>query len=333
MSIEVLRQGIADSIQDGGRYGHQQAGINPNGAMDFIAMQAANILVGNDLNEAVLEMHFPASVFLFKKDALIALTGADFAATVNDAAIPINTPIIVEKNAILKCTKPLNGARCYLAVRYGFVVQEFLNSKSTNITAAFGGLNGTYLKKGDILSFNQSIDYSNALKQSKEKILPWKIRLEKLYTTNNQIRIIIGNEYSFLNEVSTKKFHSSAYTITLQSNRMAYRMKGEALHLQENIPMISSAVTKGTIQLLPDGQLVVLMADHQTTGGYPRIGHVISADIPKLAQLKPNEQINFVKVDQQKAVDVFLHQHNNLIEMKDASDLQLNHWLANFNIK
>jgi len=332
MSIIVVKQGIADSVQDLGRYGFQHQGINPTGVMDPIAAQAANILVGNDLNEAVIEFHFPSSVLLFKEEALAALAGADFGAKANDVPIPVNTPFIIEKDCVLQCTQLVEGARCYLAISHGFALSEWLKSKSTNITAGVGGNGGSYLKKGDTLYFNEKGNYGSALKHKDERTLPWKIYLKDLYTTNDHIRITLGHEYHELTDTAKSLFHSSSFVITPQSDRMAYRMKGYALHLQKDISMISSAVTKGTIQLLPDGQLIVLMADHQTTGGYPRLGHVISADIPKLAQLQPNEQIKFDVVDQEEAVDALLYQQKFLNEIKDGSDLQLNNWLANFNL-
>jgi antagonist of KipI len=333
MSIIVIKQGMADSIQDLGRYGFQHQGINPNGAMDPVAAQAANILVGNNLNEAVVELHFPSSVLLFKEEALAALAGADFGAKVNDVPVPVNTPFIIEKDCVLQCTQLLEGARCYLAIRHGFALPEWLKSKSTNIMAGAGGNGGNYLKKGDTLYFNEKNNYAIALKHKNERTLPWKMYLKELYTTNDQIRITPGHEYHELTEIAKNLFHSSAFVITPQSNRMAYRMKGYTLHLQKDISMLSSAVTKGTIQLLPDGQLIILMADHQTTGGYPRVGHVISADIPKLAQLQPNEAIRFEMIEQEEAVDALLHQQKFLNEIKEGSNLQLNNWLANFNLK
>src|SRR5689334_12188357 len=142
MSLTIIKAGIQDTIQDLGRYGHQHLGINPSGAMDKYAMQLANMLVGNDPAEAVLEMHFPASVFLFKKDAMIAITGADFSPSINGEPIPSGHAIIVNKNDVLQFHKPVNGSRAYLAVKGGYAIAPWLNSRSTHLKAAAGGFFG-----------------------------------------------------------------------------------------------------------------------------------------------------------------------------------------------
>lgn len=334
MSIVVVKAGIADSIQDLGRYGYQHQGINPTGVMDAVAARLANILVGNNFSEAVIELHFPCSSFLFTQDALCAITGANFTALINEQEIENNKPFIARKGDVLKFVKLISGARCYLAIRNGLAIAKWLNSNSTNTMAGFGGNNyGKFFQKNDEIQFNTTAAYSKALKTDNDRMLSWKIYEKKLYTTNNNIRIIAGNEYNELISESKKIFEKTSFIITPQSNRMAYRMNGTELHLHKNRSLISSAVTKGTIQLLPNGQMIVLMADHQTTGGYPRIGHVISADIATLAQCKPNEKIQFNIITQEAAERELLYQNQLLTEMKEANNLQLNNWLITFNIQ
>src|SRR5688572_4286001 len=151
MSLRIIKAGIHDTIQDQGRYGYQQFGINPNGAMDRYSMSVANILVGNDPSEAVIELHFPSSVFLFTRACLLAISGADFSPSINGDPVNINQPIVVAKNDILHFQKPVRGARCYLAIDEGFELDKWLNSYSTNTKAKAGGFHGRTLQKDDEL--------------------------------------------------------------------------------------------------------------------------------------------------------------------------------------
>ena len=323
MSIRIVKHGMADSFQDLGRYGSQHLGINPTGVMDTVAAQTANLLVGNNLNDAVIEFHFPASVILFKQQSLIAICGADFNAMINDIAIPINTPIIIEKNCVLQFKKPIIGSRIYLAVHGGFNLPLWLNSYSTNSKAVAGGFKGRCLKKHDEINFRSTKNYTAALKQKDCEILSWQASAKDFYTDKNIIRVIEGSEYDWLNDDAKKLLRSSSFIISNQRDRMGYRMKSEILSLQNNQQLISTAATKGTIQLLPDGQIIILMADHQTTGGYPKIAHVISADISKLAQLNPNEKIQFKIIQQQEAEDILFDQYQKLIQLQNACNFHL----------
>jgi len=327
VSIRVIKQGIADSIQDTGRYGYQQLGINPGGAMDTIAAQTANLLVGNHFSDAVIELHFPASSFLFNKQTLIALSGADFSASINDVSIPINTPVIIQKNNTLQFKQNKIGARCYMAVQDGFVIDKWLNSYSTNIKAKAGGFEGRYLLKQDEIDFRFTENYSNILHEKDCVLLPWHIDTKDLYSSGNSIRILSGKEFQLLDDVSKNNLQSTFFSISSQSDRMGYRMKGEALRLENYQELISTGVTKGTVQLLPDGQLIILMADHQTTGGYARAAHVISADIPKLAQMNANEKIQFRLIELNEAEHLLYQQQQHLLQLQNALNFRLKAYL------
>jgi antagonist of KipI len=327
LSIHVIKAGIADSIQDMGRYGYQHLGINPNGVMDTIAAQAANLLVGNNLDDAVLELHFPASVFLFKQQALISICGADFGAMINDIEVPVNTPLIIEKNCVLQFKKPIHSARAYLAVREGFNIQPWLKSFSTNTKVNAGGFKGRNLAKHDELHLCSSEQYHNALQKKDCEILSWQASLKKLYNTDNSIRITAGAAFNRLTDDAKKRLCSEAFSISHQSDRMGYRMHGEILTVHNNDPLISSGVTRGTVQLLPDGQLIILMADHQTTGGYPNIAHVISTDVSKLAQMKPSQQIQFNIIESAQAEDLLCEQQHQLVQLQNACIFRLRNFM------
>jgi len=330
MGVRVIKAGILDTVQDAGRYGYQHLGINPCGAMDEVAMSVANMLAGNNRNEAVIELHYPASSFLFGEDCVIALSGADFCATINDELAPINTSLLVSKHSTLQFTHFKNGERCYLAVHGGWDVEEWLNSCSTHLKAAVGGYNGRSLKKDDMLIVHSLRSFFPKLGAQSFVATDIRANVSELYNSNNSIRCIRGSEYCMLSNDAKKKFETLPFKISVHSDRMGYGLSGENLSFDDE-RLLSSAVTKGTVQLLPSGQMIILMADHQTTGGYPKIAHVISADTPTLAQKKPNEAIHFQFVTVKEAEDLYMRQQQYFQQLEDEISLQLKQFFNNGN--
>jgi antagonist of KipI len=322
MSLRICKAGLLDTIQDKGRYGYQHLGINPGGAMDLTAMKIANALVGNEPGEPVIEMHFPAAEILFEEAALIALTGADFTATINGEAAHVLQPAYVQKGSLLRFNKNISGARSYLAVRGGYVADSWLHSCSTHLKVKAGGFDGRALQKNDRVLLKQNTGYTFDTGDKSFKTFPWRANVTDLYS-KNVFHFIPGAEYDGLSETSKQKFEEGSFAINHQSDRMGYRLQGGPLQLQTPSELISTAVTRGTIQLLPDGQLIVLMADHQTTGGYPRVGHVISADISSLAQIRAGENISFRKIDIHSAENRLLQQERNLQQLQNACNFRL----------
>lgn len=327
--LEILKPGIADSFQDLGRYGFQHLGINPNGAMDKIAAQTANFLVGNTNDEAVLECHFPASSIFFNHSTVIALSGADFTAAIDEYEIPLNTPVLIQKGATLNFKKWKNGARTYLAVKNGFAIPKWLNSYSTHTIAKAGGFRGRNLKSGDQLKLKNENLKSNSEKINESNLnpkfflFPWHVEIDNLYDFDT-IEIIMGNDFDELTEESKINFLSNEFLISSRSNKMGYRLEGETLKFKnENTSILSSAVTRGTMQLLPNGQIIILMSDHQTTGGYPKIGNVTSAAFSSLAQLPPNKKIRFKIISIGAAEEKMSRQHQYLQKIKIACQLKL----------
>jgi antagonist of KipI len=325
--IKVLSAGILDTIQDHGRYGYASIGINPGGAMDSVATTVANFLCGNDLNEAVIEMHFPAPSLLFEQACLIAFSGADFGPHINDQPVPVNTPIVVPSNATLQFKKQKQGARTYLAVMGGFKINKWLNSYSTNLKANAGGLNGRQLQKGDELEIAQQIVH----RTSEIVHLPWHSDVKQLYS-HDKLHVTDGRELSWLSACDATILSNNSFTVTSQSDRMGYRLTGVAFENSVHDELVSSAVTKGTIQLLPTGQLIILTADHQTTGGYPRLAHIITADLPSLGQMNAGTHIHFERISFEEAEERLLAQHTHLLQLQNACNFRLNEWLAKNNI-
>lgn len=325
MAISIVKPGLLDTIQDMGRFGYGNWGINPGGVMDTYASRVANMLVGNEITEAVIEIHFPGAQILFEQNALISLTGADFTPTLNDEPLPLWRPIVVRKNTVLHFPRLQHGARCYLAVHGGINVDKWLGSYSTNLKAEAGGYFGRKLEKGDEISFHESsIYFPGLLKEGKDyQVLRWKAANGKAYNYPNEIFFIRGNEWDWLNESSRSDMLENNFIIHPYSDRMGYRLKGVELKRDIQQELVSSGVNFGTLQLLPDGQLILLMADHQTAGGYPRIGHVITAHLPKLAQLRPSDCIHFSMVDVCMAEELLfaMQQELNILQRSCAGQL------------
>jgi antagonist of KipI len=327
MSLKIIKAGLLDTVQDLGRYGHQHLGINPAGAMDKYAMQVTNLLIGNKPGEAVIEMHFPAAVFMFTRPALIAIGGADFSASINGEPVPNYHPVIVDKNDVLQFHKPITGARSYLAVAGGLSITKWMNSYSTLLKAKTGGYHGRSLRKDDELLFRQPGSFPN--KHEDFMVLPWRADVNYLPAQQegkddcNEMQVVPGNEWDRLTTESKENFTMTSFVITQQSDRMGYRLNNIPLHSLTNEEIISSAVSFGTIQLLPDGRLIVLMADHQTTGGYPRVAHIISAHHSRMAQVKAGDKIHFRLTDQLTAEKLLVKQLQHLLQLQNACTFRL----------
>jgi antagonist of KipI len=279
--MKLIKRGLLDTWQGLPIYGLQHEGIPPGGAMDTFSLQIANALVGNDLYDKVLEMHFPAGVYQFETSTLLAICGADFTACVDNVEVPMNQPIKVPPGAILSCKKPVSGQRVYVATRP--------------------------LQDEQV---------------SRVKILPWSMNPENVFT-EEPIRILCGREWDQIKACSQQCFLSRPFGISPTSNRMGYQLMQEPLKTLASQNLLSSAVTAGTIQLLPSGQLVVLMAGHQTTGGYPRLAHVISADLPRLAQKGPGDNLRFTLTDSMTAEYEWILMQNYLQQVRNVCALKL----------
>lgn len=322
MSLKIIRAGILDTVQDMGRYGHQHLGINTGGVMDRFSASLANALLGKEANAPVIELHFPAAQILFQKPCVICLAGADFTPLINNAPILLHQPVMANENTVLKFMQLKSGARCYLATLNELQLEPWLNSYSTNLKAGAGGYKGRRLLDDDELIF----DVIHLPKtQNSFKYLPWRYNNDVVKT--NEVAFIPGNEWNWLTTKSQTSFLNNGFTITPASDRMGYRLQGEALEQTITEQLVSSAVSFGTIQLLPNGQTIVLMAGHQTTGGYPRLGHVISAHLPRLAQMKAGEQLKFAMTNVEAAEEKLMAQQQHLLRLQNTCNVKMKNWL------
>jgi antagonist of KipI len=309
MAIRIEKAGMLDTVQDLGRTGFRSLGINPGGAMDRSAMRVANLLVGNSDRAAVIETHFPAPRFLFEETVAFSVTGADLAAELNGSEIRTWSSYRAAEGDVLRFQARRRGSRSYIAVRGGFEADRWLGSESTNLFAKAGGYRGRPLKSGDSLSINKTEGSDHWLPAAGPGIIPG-------YSSAPSLRVTAAPESDLLSAQSVNRFFTSDFSIGRGSNRMGYRLEGPPLGLVDDIELVSSPVNFGTVQLLPDGNPVILMADAQTTGGYPRIASVIAADLPLAAQLGAGDAVRFKEVSATEAEAAALRFERDLCFLK-----------------
>lgn len=318
MSILFQTNSVLTTVQDLGRNGFRRFGVNPTGAMDKQAAILCNLLLGNSENTGVLEMHFPAPAILFEENALIAIGGADFAAEIDNQKIENWRTVFVEKNSTLRFTARKTGARAYLAIKNGFQIEPWLGSQSTNLTARAGGFAGRALRANDRLFFAAQTPIVKP--RFNRRIAP---DLIGFYSDFPTVRVVVNRDFDGLTVESYRLFQTASFTVGADSNRMGFRLRGEPLELdnaaERSTERLSAAVNFGTIQLLPDKQLIVLMADHQTTGGYPRLGDVAAVDLPIFAQLSGGDRVYFQIISLAAAEELYLERETKLNRLRTAS--------------
>lgn len=315
MSATILKPGLMTTIQDLGRIGWQAFGVPVGGAMDQKAAKLVNILLENDENAAILEMTLIGASLSFHHSTVIAVYGADMSPTLNGQPLRHGQLIQVRKGDIITFGHAKKGMRCYLGVRGGFSVPDVLRSKSTNMKAAFGGLNGRKLESGDVLPFTP---FLGAPKHGWGLSTEWGLYLQN----NTSIRFVKGKQYDWFTDQSKKNFTKQTFTIKPESDRMGYRLSGTSIELQEETEMITEGTAFGSIQIPPDGQPIILMADRQPTGGYPKIGDVISIDLPKLSQMRPGDTFLFEEISIKEAQALLFKEKKKLNILKIACHLK-----------
>lgn len=316
MGINVLKGGMLTTVQDLGRKGYRKDGIIVSGAMDTLALEIGNLLLGNDKNEAGLECTLIGPKLLFKTAQLVAITGGDLSPEVDGQSVNMWRPIIIREGATLSFRAAVKGCRTYLTVFGGFDLPEILGSYSTYLKAGFGGFKGRVLKAEDELLFKKIYTPTG-------DAFKWSADL-RLYPDLNclDIRVMKGPEFELFNNQSKSSLFTEQFLISKASDRMGYRLEGPALQLIKPKEMLSTAVTFGTVQVTPDGGAILLMADHQTTGGYPRIIQVITTDLAKLAQMQSGQQIRFKLVTIEEAQKALLDRERQLKQLRHTLTLK-----------
>lgn len=305
--IQVQEPGLFTTVQDLGREGFGPLGVSASGAADAISLRLGNRLVGNAEGAAGLEMTLVGGTFLFPEGAVLALTGSEFGATLDGKPVEWWTALEAKPGQTLRLGPTRSGARCYLCFRGGIEVRPFLGSASTHILSGLGGHEGRALRKGDELKIGAASGSTRKRRLSARGLKEMKSR--------KVLRVTAGPQSEWFAQSSQKIFYASAYRVAEESNRMGIRLEGAAIRaasggawLEETgrnaCPtgeMISEGVALGAIQVPEGGQPIILFVEQQTTGGYPKIANVISADLHSLGQLRPRDEIRFERVEWETA--------------------------------
>ena len=282
--LHFLKSGLQTTIQDLGRQGVQDLGIPINGAMDKASAQLANQLVGNDANSPVLEITLLGPKIQFEGPCQIAITGADLSAEINGNTIPLFRTINIEHGDVLSFGKPLIGCRAYLAINGKWDIQSWLGSFSASATNTAQTTPDSIIVKDQILEI---------IRGKEQPIIAISESERTSLSIEAPIKVYSGPEFDAFSDIEKQSFFGDSFTIGQDSNRMGYRLKEALSGYSKKEEVISSGVIPGTIQITNSGQPIVLMADAQTTGGYPRIANVSSNDLDRLAQFKPGDKVKF----------------------------------------
>ncbi|MCD6503099.1 MAG: biotin-dependent carboxyltransferase family protein [Euryarchaeota archaeon] len=298
--IEILDPGLFSTIQDLGRKGYQKYGVPVSGVMDFISARLVNMLVGNDENSALIEFYMKGPKLKFHSNAYFAIAG-DVRAKLNGRDIHPWKRYKASSGDVLEIGTISSGSYGYIAFSGGINTEPILGSRSTYLRANIGDK----LKSGDRIPLGSHYNLPR-LDYIPRSLVP-------KYSNSVEARIILGPDDDHFTENGIKTFFSSEYTVTPESDRMGYRLKGPKIeHSKRGPDIITDVVPLGTVQVPGNGQPIIMLADRQTTGGYARIGVVITADIPKVAQLRPGGKIRFKEVTIEKAYEELMKIENRL---------------------
>ena len=299
MSITVLKPGLQTTVQDLGRNGYAHYGISSSGAADAISLRIGNLLVGNPEEFAGLEMTILGGTFQFESDAYIAVSGSQFDALLDGKAFEHQKGIYVRKGQKLAIGQTTAGARCYLCVRGGIEVENYLSAKTTHVLTGMGGHYGRALKKGDTLQLGD-LEYV-------EKPILFNQLLEINYS---KIRINKGLQSKWFNNETWSQFTSEPFTVSDVSSRMGIRLEGNSIKSSKGNEILTEGIPLGAIQVPGSGGPIISFVEHQTTGGYPKIANVISSDLCKVGQLKPGDKFSFQLVSIEEGESLRLEQES-----------------------
>lgn len=313
--ITVVKPGLQTTVQDLGRYGFQRFGVLVNGAMDTYSHRLVNLLVGNEESAPTLEATIIGPHLRFEIDTIIAIGGADLTPAIDGTPIPLWRPHQIRRGQSLTFGAAKNGCRAYIAVAGGWVVPSVMNSAATYLRGKLGGFLGRSLQKGDQLQYGSADNICACTINTN-----WRISDELLPRFHNHavIQVMRGQHFDLFSKNSQQLLFADAFEVTASSDRMGYRLKGPQLKWTQESEMLSEAVAFGTIQVPADGHPIILLADRQTTGGYPKIAQIASVDFSKIAQANPGDKITFKEICHNEAQLQFLQIERKLQYVKQG---------------
>lgn len=313
MGIVVENGGILTTVQDEGRFGYQAYGVSTSGAMDSHAFHIANILVGNDMTEGALEMTFIGPTLRFTCDNIIAVTGGDLTPMLDGAPLPMYRAVLVKEGQKLSFAGARNGCRGYIAFAGGLDIPLVMGSKSTLLKNNLGGVKGRKLEKGDEIAFTSP---KTELPGMEKRVVPADVYPEKEIV----LRVVLGPQDDEFTENGVRSFFWNSGVITNEFDRMGCRIEREPIEHKGDGNINTDGISLGSIQVPANGKPIIMLADRQSTGGYAKIGTVISVDLPKIAQSQPGFKVRFIQVSLDLAQSLYVRE----LEQMKALDRMLN---------
>jgi antagonist of KipI len=333
MGLEIIQPGALSTIQDLGREGYQSQGFQTSGACDKYSMKLSNLLAGNldeTCHEAVVEFTLRGGEIRFTSAEVFSLTGADMQPLLNGKPVSMYAPICAQERDVLTLSLAPSGLRTYLAVHGGISVPCVMGSRSTNLKCRLGGFLGRALKQGDDLPTGKTAwqvrAFMDIVKGREDKFvfgedMSWLRRPStpsRYYGPHGYVllRAVEGPQAEAFTEEGLKTFLRNPYQLSTGCDRMACKLEGPLIVLKQGADIISDGIVEGSVQISASGLPMVMMADHQATGGYAKIATVISTDIPSLAQLRPGEWVTFQFITPKEAVSICRKEEKKLKDLR-----------------
>ena len=320
MNATAVRAGFLTSVQDLGRTGFREFGVSLGGALDAHALRVANLLAGNDESAAGLEITFGGLRLRFADDRIVVWGGGNFDARIGSISSPAGHPVLVRVGEEFSIGSPSGGCRAWLAISGGIDVPVVLGSRSGDLRAGFGGVRGRPVRDGEEFPLGENPSSAKLLieKLRTEKIARWKPPHDWSSPARREplLRFVRGSESGRFNGVSFQRFTGETFSVSPDSDRMGIRLDGPRLERRQDVDLLSEAVAPGTVQVPPNGKPILLLNDCQTIGGYPKIAHVITVDLPIAAQLCPGDRVRFSKVSIRDAHGLLLERERNLEQFR-----------------
>lgn len=314
MAVRVIKPGMLTTIQDRGRWGFQSCGVPVAGPMDPLSHRVANVLVGNDRVAATLEITLLGPELEFETERVVAVAGAEFELSLDGRPAPMNAPFIAAAQTRLKFGRRVRGTRAYLAVAGGIGSRPVLGSRSTHVISALGGHDGRQLRAGDRLPLGAVEHGHRTARPPADPLLEWS-------EGRTRLRVLPGPQQDYFTIDALETLQSAPYVVGQHSDRMGFRLDGPKLNHARGADIISDATPLGTLQVPASGQPILLMADRQTTGGYPKIATLITADLPVAGQLGPGDEIAFEVCSAREAMAALIAQERKLLRLEASASL------------
>ncbi len=309
-ALRVIAPAPLATIQDLGRYGYQRFGVSVSGAMDVAALHIANALVGNPHGEAAIEFTLAGGSYIVEAEVCrVAMTGGAFPLSIDGVSAASYASHTLRRGSRIAIGSAVRGCRGYLAVGGGFDLEPALGSRSTHLRSGLGGSNGAALVGGQELPLRNPTGFLGPDLQ-----LPparWPV-------DDGPLRVVMGPQEDYYTEAGKRTFLESVYRVTPQSDRMGYRLEGPEIQFAGDYNIISDGIAPGSVQVVGNRQPIILLADRQTTGGYPKIATVISADLPRLAQRQPGDSVRFEAISIEAAEELGVALDNRLDALADS---------------